>query len=79
MYCVTTMLEINLSSASKILKGNFPLNHDCILKVHYHPDCLVHFEYFTCRAQDSGALSHYFKMLYSVITVEIISVESFTI
>lgn len=71
------MLEINASSASKILNGDFPLNHDCILKVYYRTDCPVHFEYFTCRAQDSGALSHYFKMLHPVLSVVIMSVESF--
>ena len=72
------MIEIHATHASQILNGNFPLNHDCILKVHYKRYCDIRFEYFTCRAQDSGQLVHYFSMLAPVRTVEIISVDSFT-
>lgn len=60
---------------SDIEKGNFPLNHDCILKVVYSRDCPLHFEYFTCQSQDSGKLLDILSKLALVKLVKISSVD----
>lgn len=61
----------------EINKGFFPLNHDCILKVYYLPDCPVRFEYFTCSADKCGAYSLMLQTLSIVHKLEIHSVDKF--
>lgn len=65
----TTILDID--------KGLFPLNHDCILKVIYFPGLGLSYEYFTCRAQDSGSISLILSNLTLVNKVLIYSVDNF--
>lgn len=60
-----------------IQKGNFPLTHDCILKVYYLPDCPVRFEYFTCPSQHSGTYSLVLQTLSVVHKLEITSADKF--
>ena len=44
-------------SRSQIDKGDFPLNHDCILKVVYNYGSPISFEYFSCRSVDKGSIA----------------------
>lgn len=59
-----------------IQKGDFPLNHDCILKVVYNPYLsMLRHEYFTCRSQDSGILVSILKNIYVISKIYIYSVD----
>lgn len=69
------LCQVNLSS---IKKGNFPLNHDCILKVKYTADSPLRFQFFTCRSQDSGTLVLIFKSINLVASVDCVSVDLFS-
>lgn len=73
------MIEFNVSSKFEIDSGNFPLNHDCILKVVYLPDSPLRFSYFTCRSQDSGALVFILSSVPMVKKVVVSSVDEFLI
>lgn len=61
----------------QITNGDFPLNHDCILKVRYINDCPLRFEYFTCRSCESGSICLTLQALSVVRFVEISSVDKF--
>lgn len=69
------MVEFYKTARFEIDEGNFPLNHDCILKVCFIRGCPLRRCYFTCRAQDSGTLSVIFSALPLVSVVEISSVD----
>lgn len=71
------MLEFFPTTKSDINIGCFPLNHDCILKATFTADCGLRFQYFTCRAQDSGSIVLLISKLYCVKKVECISVDKF--
>lgn len=71
------MYEIHLASKAAIEKGDFPLNHDCILKVTYLQGSPLRYCYLTCRAQDSGALVAIITELSLVRCVNVSSVENF--
>ena len=70
-------MEFYSCSLSDIKKGEFPLNHDCILKVCYFPGSGISFEFFTCRAPDSGELSVILSQLSIVNKVVPYSVDNF--
>ena len=71
------MCEFYPTTKSDINIGAFPLNHDCILKVTYSHDCALRFQYFSCRAQDSGSIVLIISKLYCVKKVECIEVDKF--
>lgn len=70
------MIELHSTDRRSIESGNFPLNHDCILKVRFNRDCPLIFQYFTCREQDSGAITVLFYKLALVTEVNISSVDN---
>lgn len=70
------MIELNLSNKTSIKNGDFPLNHDCILKVSYIVGSPLRFSYFTCCAQHSGALVLLIKSIPLVKNVYTSSVEN---
>lgn len=67
------MLDFYPVYRSDLLKGNFPLNHDCVLKVVYLSECPMPSEYFTCRAQDSGSIA---DILCKLTVVERVKISS---
>lgn len=67
------MIELHPSDRRSIDSGNFPLNHDCVLKVRFNRDCPLRFQYFTCREQDSGAVM---LLLYKLALVSEINISS---
>ena len=71
------MLEFYPTNKSDINIGAFPLNHDCILKVVFSPDCGIRFQYFTCQSQHSGQIVLLISQLYCVKKVECIEVDKF--
>lgn len=71
------MLELYPTTKAAINIGAFPLNHDCILKVVFTQDCGLRFQYFSCRAQDSGSIVLIISKLYCVKKVECIEVDKF--
>lgn len=72
---VCIMIGLFRTDRKSIDSGNFPLTHDCVLKVEYISDCGLRFSYFTCRSQDSGTLSVLFCSLPVVSKVNISSVD----
>lgn len=73
------MIEFTNRSRLQIDSGDFPLNHDCILKVRYIGGCPIRFAFLTCRAIDSGALVLLISSLPNVKDVEISSVDDLPI
>ena len=71
------MLEFHLSNIRDIRNGNFPLNHDCIIKVDYIQGTPLRFSYFTCCAQHSGTIVDFISKLPVVKKVYVFDVESF--
>lgn len=71
------MFECYPTSRSAIIKGDFPLNHDCILKVNYIEGSPLRFGYLTCCSQHSGALVDVISKLLLVKSVNISSVDKF--
>lgn len=69
------MVEFYSACRYDIDKGNFPLNHDCILKVEFVVGSFIRFQYFSCRSQDSGQLMSIISKLSLVRCVEISSVD----
>lgn len=69
------MLEFYKTTRLEIDRGDFPLNHDCILKVCYIRGSPARFTYFSCRSQDSGQLTVIFSSLPIVSHVYISSVD----
>lgn len=69
------MVEFYQTNRRSIDRGNFPLNHDCILKVTFSPGCGVRFGYYTCRSQDSGLLVDIISKVHNVKYVKISSVD----
>jgi len=60
---------------SDIDRGNFPLNHDVILKVCYYRGTPVRKAYFSTRSIDTGVLCDVISKLPMVHAVEVVSVE----
>ena len=73
------MLELHPTSRYYIDNGNFPFNHDCILKVVYIADSPIRFQWFTCRQQDSGVLADVILKLSIVKKVQISTVDDLPI
>lgn len=71
-------LELHQTNLRDIQIGDFPLNHDCILKLVYTPGTALRFQYFTCRSQDSGTLSLILSQVFCVKKVICISVDDFS-
>lgn len=71
------MIELNPTKHYLIQKGDFPLNHDCILKVHFITDSGLHYQLFTCRSQNSGTLVDILSKVFCVRKVKIIPVEQY--
>lgn len=69
------MIDLYPVHRKQIDSGDFPLNHDAILKVVYYPQSGLHYQYFTCKAQDTGSLADLFCKLFCVRRVKIISVD----
>lgn len=69
------LLDLYPTNRHDIDRGNFPLNHDCILKVEYIQASPVRFQYFTCTAPDSAKLSDVLLKVSLVHKVNIVSVE----
>ena len=62
-------------SRYQIEKGDFLLNHDCILKVSYIKGSPIRFEYFSCRSIDSGLIAELLVSLSIVKDVKFSSVD----
>lgn len=71
------MIEFYPVKYSEFEKGNFPLNHDCVLKVEFHQGVGIRSQLFTCRSQDSGTLSAIISSLVPVSKVIISSVDTY--
>lgn len=71
------MIEFDVRNKTDIQSGNFPLNHDCILKVRYVGGSPLRDSYLTCRACDSGSLVAIFSRIPLVKDVKISSVDDF--
>lgn len=71
------MLELYPTTKAAINIGAFPLNHDCILKVVFTQDCGLRFQYFSCRAQDSGSIVLIISKLYCVKKLNVLKLISF--
>lgn len=56
--------------------ADFPLNHDCILKVEFKQPRALHYQYFTCRSQDSGTLCDIISKLFPVRHVYISLIDN---
>lgn len=69
------MIEFDVRNKADIQSGNFPLNHDCILKVRFIRGCPLRVSYLTCRASDSGSLVATIARIPNVKDVEISSVD----
>lgn len=69
------MIQFYKLSRFELLKGEFPLNHDTVLKVVYSDS----FQYFTCKNEDSTIFTAIVSMLVAVRYVEISSVDDFEI
>lgn len=72
-------LEFYKTTAFDIRRGNFPLNHDCILKLEYFLDRDLSCDYFTCRSCDSGLLVDIVSKLSLVHNVNISSADHFSL
>lgn len=72
-------LEFHKTTAFDIRRGNFPLNHDCIVKLEYFHDCGLSCDYFTCRSCDSGLLVDIVSKLSLVHYVKISSLDDFSL
>lgn len=71
------MIELNPTKHSLIQKGDFPLNHDCILKVHFIRDSGLRYQLFSCRSQNCGTLTDILSKVFCVRKVEIIPVDEY--
>lgn len=69
------MLDLYPVHRKQIDYGNFPLNHDAILKVEYYPQSGLHYQYFTCKAPDTGTLADILCKLFCVRRIYISSVD----
>lgn len=69
------LLDLYPTTRHDIDLGNFPLTHDCILKVDYINASPIRFQYFTCSAPDSAKISDVLLKLNLVRKVNIVSVD----
>lgn len=67
------------TTLSDIKRGNFPLTHDCILKVEYIHCTPISRQYFTCSVLDSSAVIDILSKVGPVFRVDISSVDDFGI
>lgn len=70
-------LELFPVHRSQLEKGEFPLNHDCILKVEYKDPYLVKYQYMTCRAIDSGVIVQILQASCAIRKIYVSDVDSF--
>lgn len=71
------MLELYRTHGHCIKKGDFPLNHDCALKVNFITGSPLRCCYLTCRAQDSGTLVDIISKISVVHSINTYSVDDF--
>lgn len=69
------ILELYPTNRRDIDLGNFPLTHDCILKVEYIQGSPIRFQYFTTWATDSGKITDIFLKCSLVHKVNIVSID----
>lgn len=69
------MVELYPLSRRDIDKGNFPLTHDCVLKVRYIYGCPIRYAYFTTRSIDTASLYDVISKLPMVKAVEVSPVD----
>lgn len=69
------MVEFYPVHRKDIDKGNFPLTHDCVLKVRYIHGSPIRFAYFTTRSIDTGTLCDVISKLPMVHAVEVVPVD----
>lgn len=67
------MIRFYKLSRHELLKGDFPANHDTVLKVIYDGA----FQFFTCKFEDSSEFVAIVSSLVPVRRVEVSSVDSF--
>lgn len=72
------MVQFYPTNRKQIDKGNFPLTHDCILKVRYIYGAPIRFAYFTTRSVDTGVLCDVLSKLPMVQAVEVVPVDLLT-
>lgn len=70
------MVEFHVVNKYDFKRGNFPLNHDCVLKVRYLAGTCVQDDYLTCCSEDSGSLVALISALTAVYKVYISSIDS---
>lgn len=69
------MIDFYPVHRKSIDKGDFPLNHDAILKVEFYPQTGLHYQYFSCRSHETGTLADILCKLFCVRRVFITSVD----
>lgn len=69
------LLDFYLTSRKSIDLGDFPLTHDCILKVEYIHGSPIRFQYFSCCSTDSAKIVDILSKLCPVKRVNISSVD----
>lgn len=69
------MIEFYPVHRSQIDKGNFPLTHDCILKIRYIHGAPIRKAYFSTRSIDTAALCDVISKLPMVQAVEVVPVD----
>lgn len=69
------LLEFYPTDRKSIDKGNFPLLHDCILKVEYIQCSPIRFQYFTTWVTDSGKIVDILSKCSVVKKVNIVSLD----
>lgn len=72
---IEIMLDFFPVSRKEIDSGDFPLNHDAILKVEFFPQIGLHYQYFSCKAQHTFILVDVLSKLFCVRNVYISSVD----
>lgn len=63
---------------SQVDKGNFPLTHDCVLKIRYFRGPSTRNAYYTTRSIDTGILCDVIAKLPMVQAVEVVPVDLLT-
>ena len=68
---------MNGCNLSDIRKANFPIDHDCILKVSYKRGAPTSFEFFTLKISDAESISLLVSRLSVVSSVQYWSIDKF--
>lgn len=69
------LLDFYPTNRNFIDNGDFPLTHDCILKVEYIQGAPIRFQYFSCCSTDSAKIVDILSKLCLVKRVNISSVD----